>query len=136
MTCLLLEFVSLSTRRWPGSSLVPFILVRPVSLLSNILCSLTAQKCSLSLLFRYISSIILQLNIQYENPNCVSSSVMFWKIQSCNKKFLFPKRLVDLFDVGKVVPSKGEPILCMGLPRRIYDRSSKTLDTKSFKLSE
>ena len=57
-----------STRRWPGSTLVPFILVRPVSLRSNIVCSLTAQKCSLGLPFMYISSIILQLNIQYQTP--------------------------------------------------------------------
>ena len=42
--------------------------------------------------------------------DCVSSGVIFWKIQSYNKKFLFPKRLVDLFDVGKVVLNKGEPI--------------------------
>ena len=40
--------------------------------------------------------------------NCVSRSVIFWKIQSCDKKFLFLQRLVDLFDVGKVVPNKGE----------------------------
>ena len=51
-----------------GSSLVPFIFVRPVSLRSNILCPLAAQKCSLSLPLMYISSIVSQLNIQYENP--------------------------------------------------------------------
>ena len=59
--------------------------------------------------------------------DCVSSSVIFWKRQSCNKKFLFPKRLVDLFDVRKVVPNKGEPTPYMGLTRSIYDRSSKHL---------
>ena len=136
MTCLLLEFVSLSARRWPGSSLVPFILVRPVSLRSNILCSLTLR----SVLLGYRSCIyhpssygrIYNMKIR----NCVSRSVIFWKIQSCDKKFFYPKRLVDLFDVGKVVPNKGEPIPYMGFIRRIYGRSSKTLDTRSFKLLE
>ena len=66
--------------------------------------------------------------------DCGNTSVIFWKIQSCNKKYLFPKWLVDLFDVGTVVPNKGEPIPYMGFTRRIYDRSSKTLDTRSFKL--
>ena len=66
--------------------------------------------------------------------DCVSSSVIFWKIQSCSKKFLFQKRIVDFFDVGKIVPNKDEPMPYMGLTRRIYDRSSKTLDTRSFKL--
>ena len=68
--------------------------------------------------------------------DCVSRSVIFWKIQSCDKKFFFPKRLVDLFDVGKVVLNKGAPIPYMGFTRRIYDRSSKTLDTRPFKLLE
>ena len=68
--------------------------------------------------------------------NCVSRSVIFWKIQCCDKKFLFPKRLVDLSDVGKVVPNKGEPIPYMGLARKVYDRSSKTLDTRPFKIFE
>ena len=90
----------------------------------------------LSLPFMYILSIILQLINNVKILNYVSSSVIFWKIQSCNKKFLFPKRLVDLFDVGKVVPNKGEPIPYMGFTRRTYDRSSKTLDTRSFKLLE
>ena len=57
----------------------------------------------------------------------VTSSVIFWKIQSCNKKFLFPNRLVDLFDVAKVVPNKGEPVPYMGFTRRIYDRLQKLL---------
>ena len=69
-------------------------------------------------------------------PDFVSCSVIFWKIQSCDKKFFFPKRLVDLFDVGKVVPNKGEPMPYMGFTRRTYDRFSKTLDTRSFKLLE
>ena len=43
--------------------------------------------------------------------NCVSRSVIFWKILSCDKKFLFPKRLIDLLDVQKIVPNKGEPII-------------------------
>ena len=41
--------------------------------------------------------------------NGVSRSIILWKIQSCDKKFLIPKRLVDMCDVGKVVPNKGEP---------------------------
>ena len=59
--------------------------------------------------------------------DCVSRSVIFWKIQSCNKKFLFLKRLVDLFHVGKVVPNKGEPIPYMGFTRRIYAGLQKHL---------
>ena len=66
--------------------------------------------------------------------DCASSSVIFCKIQSRDKKFFFPKRLVDLFYVGKVVPNKGEPIPYMGFTRKIYDLSSKTIDTRSFKL--
>ena len=42
--------------------------------------------------------------------SCVSRSVIFWKIQSCDKKFLFPKQPVDLSNVGKVVPNKGEEL--------------------------
>ena len=68
--------------------------------------------------------------------DCVSRSVIFWKIQSCDKEFFFPQRHVDLFDVEKVVPNKDEPIPYTGFTRRIYDRSSKTLDTRSFKLLE
>ena len=32
------------------------------------------------------------------------------------------------------MPNKGEPIPYMGFTRRIYDLSSKTIDTRSFKL--
>ena len=65
--------------------------------------------------------------------NFVSRSVIFWKIQSCDKKFLFPKQPFDLSDVGKVVPNKGEQLIYTGLARKVYDRSSKTLDTQPFK---
>ena len=34
-------------------------------------------------------------------------------------------RLVDLSDVGKIVTSKGEPLPCMGLARKIYNGLQK-----------
>ena len=75
----------------------------------------------------YISSIILQLINNVKILHYVSGSVIFWKIQSCNKKFLFPKRLVDLFDVGKVVPNKGEPYHIWGLPEELMTGLQKHL---------
>ena len=42
--------------------------------------------------------------------NCLSHSIIFLEIQSCDKIFHFPKNLFDLSDVGKVVLNKGDPI--------------------------
>ena len=43
----------------------------------------------------------------------------FSPVHSCGKKFLFPKWLVDLSDVGKVVPYEDELIPYMGLARNV-----------------
>ena len=67
---------------------------------------------------------------------CVSRSVIVLKLQSCDKKFLFRKQPVNLSDVGKVVPNKGEELPYGGSARKVDDQSSKKLDAKPFEIFE
>ena len=64
--------------------------------------------------------------------NCVCRNVIFRKIQSCDKKFLFLKQFINLSDVDKVMPNKSEPISDEVNQTKLYDQSSKTLDTRNF----
>ena len=81
----------------------------------------------------YLSSFTLQLICNIKILNCLGSGVLLWNIHSCDKKF-FPKRLVDMSDVGKVVPNKNAQIPFMELTRKSFIRTSRHMIPDLLKL--